>query len=163
MVEDISTFRRELWETKGSEIIEDLVSQREATLQEPLTEETRSLLQRCIMDAVRRVLEHPDVTQAREVRWNQGNDLAEAASVPQFSNRVHDVSEDVAHAVHRQPCWTQDNILQDGHSSIPNLRQALQLDVEQQFEDFTSFWNLQTSEHEGFDTVNRNVLDTFPP
>ncbi|KAK1487821.1 hypothetical protein CTAM01_11667 [Colletotrichum tamarilloi] len=163
MVEDISTFRRELWETKGSEIIEDLVSQREATLQEPLTEETRSLLQRCIMDAVRRVLEHPDVTQAREVRWNQDNDLAEAASVPQSSNRVHDVSEDVAHAVHRQPCGTQDNILQDGHSSIPNLRQALQLDVEQQFEDFTSFWNLQTSEHEGFDTVNRNVLDTFPP
>ncbi|KAJ0301578.1 hypothetical protein COL516b_007549 [Colletotrichum fioriniae] len=89
MVEDISTMRRELWETKGPKIIEDLVSQREATLREPLTEENRSLLQRCIMEAVRHVLEHPDVTQAGEVQWNQGDGLA--VSVP-------DIPEDISHA-----------------------------------------------------------------
>lgn len=134
MVEDISTMRRELWEIKGPKIIEDLVSQREVTLREPLTEENRSLLQRCIMEAVRHVLEHPDVTQAGEVQWNQGDGLA--VSVP-------DIPEDVSHTVHFQLCGTQDNSLQDCPSSIANLGQAFQSDAAQQIESyFTTFWSL---------------------
>ncbi|KAK1467666.1 hypothetical protein CCUS01_07197 [Colletotrichum cuscutae] len=69
MVEDISAMRRERWEEEGRHIVEDLVSQQEALLQQPLTEESRNLVLRCIIDAVSHVLEQPDVTRAGRIRW----------------------------------------------------------------------------------------------
>lgn len=100
MVEDTSTLSRELWEERGHDIVEDLVSQREATLREPLTRENRRLLQRCIMDAVRYVLKHPDVTKAGKVRWNQGDGQSQATSASRPAGEIHGVLEDGPHALY---------------------------------------------------------------
>ncbi|KAK1545801.1 hypothetical protein CPAR01_03303 [Colletotrichum paranaense] len=160
MVEDFSTLRRELWEEHGREIVEELVTQREATLREPLSWENRSLLQRCIIDIVRHVLEHPDVTSAGKVRWNQGVCQSEAGSVPQSPGRVHGVPQDGPDTTHHQPFEMQENLLQEGHKSAPD--QGLQFGGPQLGDlDLTSWLDLQT--FDGFDTGNLSFLDAGPP
>lgn len=160
MIEDISTLRRELWEEEGPEIVEELVTQREATLREPLSTENRSLLQRCIVDAVRHVLEHPDVTRAGQLQWNQGDGRSEAPSVPQPPSRAHSIPEDGPDRIHHQPPETRDNLLQHGPTSTPN--QGLQFDGTLLGDlDLTSWWASEA--FEGFDVRNLNFLDAFTP
>ncbi|KXH34399.1 hypothetical protein CSIM01_00310 [Colletotrichum simmondsii] len=160
MVEDFSTLRRELWEEHGREIVEELVTQREATLREPLSWENRSLLKRCIIDIVRHVLEHPDVASAGKVRWNQGVCQSAAASVPQSPGRVHGVPQDGPDVTHQQPFGMQENLLQEGHKSA--LDQGLQFSGPQLGDlDLTSWLDLQT--FDGFDTCNLSFLDAGPP
>ncbi|KAK7458296.1 hypothetical protein Landi51_01119 [Colletotrichum acutatum] len=160
MIEDISTLRRELWEESGREIVEELVTQREATLREPLSTENRRLLQRCIIDAVRYVLEHPDVTRAGKVRWNQGDGQSEVASVPHSPGRAHGAPEDDPEGIQQQTFETQDDLIQDGHAFIPT--QGLQFGGTQLGElDLMSWWDSQT--FQGIDAGDLNFLDAFQP
>ncbi|KAK1462076.1 hypothetical protein CMEL01_14043 [Colletotrichum melonis] len=159
MVENIGTLRQEIWEEEGPEIAEQLIAQREATLRERLTGENRNLLKRCIMDAVRYVLKHPDVTKAGKVRWNQDGGQSEAALEYQGSGCVHGVLVDDPNALHHTDSGLQYDLPQDGHTSIRS--QGLQFSETQLGElDLTSWW---TSEAwvQGFDEDNLNFLDAF--
>ncbi|KAK1676825.1 hypothetical protein BDP55DRAFT_101551 [Colletotrichum godetiae] len=125
MVEDISTMRRELWREEGHHIVEDLVSEREASLQQPLTEENRNLVVMCIIGAVSRVLEQPEVAQAGQIRWNSDGDdqvavAAAPAPVPPPQNQtlVHDAHGHGSNTIQYQSLEMQDNFLQDGHTRI---------------------------------------------
>ncbi|OHE91969.1 hypothetical protein CORC01_12757 [Colletotrichum orchidophilum] len=152
MVEDTSTIRRELWEEDGRHIVENLVAQREALLQQPLTAENRRLVRRCIMDAVAHVLEHPDVTQAGPIRWHRGDEggdghsAAAAAAVPESENRAHGGFGGPSDMFQHQVQETHDSLFPVDHTRIAKstcLVDGVQLD-ESTMASWWDFLNVQS-------------------
>ncbi|KAL2884391.1 hypothetical protein SGCOL_000336 [Colletotrichum sp. CLE4] len=170
MVEDISTMRRELWREEGHHIVEDLVSEREVSLQQPLTEENRNLVVMCIIGAVSRVLEQPEVAQAGQIRWNSDGDdqvavAAAPAPVPPPQNQtlVHDAHGHGSNTIQYQSLEMQDNFLQDGHTRITD--ESSHFNGTQLGGLATQWWDsssLQTTDADEFDAAIFNeVLQSF--
>ncbi|EXF84460.1 hypothetical protein CFIO01_02775 [Colletotrichum fioriniae PJ7] len=162
MVEDTSAMRRGRWEEEGRHIVEDLVSQQEALLQQPLTEESRNLVLRCIIDAVSHVLEQPDVTRAGRIRWEPARSETPNPQ-PQTQTRAHVVLGDDSDPIRHQTLEMQDYFLQNHHTHITDQNpysdgmQLGGLATTPQWESVS----LQPIDFNWFDAADLNILDSF--